>query len=105
MYSQTSGASSAGLQNLLDSRAHMAAKGQAGPSQSGSPTDHSADLLRMTRESMNGSFSSKLTGSRQTLGKTPPRPSAWVLQSLELTAHPSNPVTSLFSNKGFYPEP
>lgn len=40
------------LQNLLDSRAQMAARGQA---------DHTSDLLRMTRESMNGSFTAKLT--------------------------------------------
>ena len=40
------------LQNLLDSRAQMAGRGVS---------DHTADLLRMTRESMNGSFTSKIT--------------------------------------------
>ena len=39
------------LQSLLDSRAQAAAKGQS---------DLHADLLRMTRESMNGSFTAKL---------------------------------------------
>ena len=39
------------VQNLLNSQAQAAAKGQ---------TEHHADLLRMTRESMNGSFTAKL---------------------------------------------
>lgn len=39
------------LQSVLDRQAQAAAKGQP---------DHHADLLRMTRESMNGSFTAKL---------------------------------------------
>ena len=50
------------LQNLLDSRAQMAAKSASGTMTPTSPeaSQHTADLLRMTRESMNGSFTAKL---------------------------------------------
>lgn len=62
------------LQNLLESRAQLAAKAaSSGTSTPTSPeagqSTHAADLLRMTRESMNGSFSAKFipAGKRQPL--------------------------------------
>lgn len=56
------------LQNLLDSRAQLAAKAASSSSPGAmTPTSpeagqhtHTADLLRMTRESMNGSLSARL---------------------------------------------
>ena len=56
------------LQNLLDSRAQMAAKAASSSSPGAmTPTSpeaghstHTADLLRMTRESMNGNLSARL---------------------------------------------
>ena len=53
------------LQSLLDSRAQMAARSHGAPT---SQSEHTADLLRMTRESMNGSFTSKLSPVRPTIG-------------------------------------
>jgi hypothetical protein len=53
------------LQSLLDSRAQMAARSQGA---SMGQSEHTADLLRMTRESMNGSFTSKLSPARPTIG-------------------------------------
>ena len=56
------------LQNLLDSRAQMAAK-NASPgtmtptSPEAAQHTHAADLLRMTRESMNGSFTARFNAA------------------------------------------
>ncbi|DBA89089.1 hypothetical protein WJX77_009682 [Trebouxia sp. C0004] len=54
--------------SLLDSRAQMAARSQGAPT---SQSEHTADLLRMTRESMNGSFTSKLSPGRPTIDEQP----------------------------------